>query len=127
MPAPKKRLKAVPRFASEEAERAFWGSHDSTDYLDWSEAERPVLPDLRPTTSTISLRIPELLLQELKLLANKRDIPYQSLLKMFLADRIQKELRTAVSERKRGTPLKKVRDPSKARTRVTKATSKNPQ
>lgn len=86
--------KKIPRFKSEDEEREFWSSHDSTEYLDWSKAKRgPVLPRLRPTLKTISLRLPVSLLAELKLLANKRDVPYQSLLKMFLAERVREELK----------------------------------
>jgi predicted DNA binding CopG/RHH family protein len=126
MLVPKKTLRALPSFASEDAEREFWGSHDSADYLDWSEAERVVLPNLKPTTSTISLRIPEALLENLKLLANKRDIGYQSLLKIFLAERIQKELRTAVTEGTHETLLKKAARSSKVRKSGFKTASKAP-
>jgi predicted DNA binding CopG/RHH family protein len=87
-----KARKKVPTFKDEDAERAFWAKEDSTDYIDWSKAERLTLPNLRPTLRTISLRLPEAMIAELKLLANKRDVPYQSLLKVFLADRIKDEL-----------------------------------
>lgn len=83
----------VPRFRSEEREREFWSSADSTDYVDWSKGLRASFPRLRPSTRTISLRLPAGLLDNLKTLANKRDVPYQSLLKIFLAERIQEELR----------------------------------
>lgn len=86
-------MKKVPQFQSEEEEQAFWEKHDSTEFIDWSSARRVVLPNLRPSTKTISLRLPEHMLQELKLLANKRDVPYQSLLKIYLAERIEEELR----------------------------------
>jgi predicted DNA binding CopG/RHH family protein len=89
----KKPLKSLPRFESEEAERAFWSKHDSTEYIDWSQAATVVFPQLKPSTTTISLRLPDSLLEELKLLANKRDVPYQSLLKVFLAERIESERR----------------------------------
>lgn len=85
--------KPVPRFESEAEEQAFWAEHDSADYVDWQGAERVVLPELRPSTRTISLRLPEHMLEELKLLANRNDVPYQSLLKMYLAERIEQELR----------------------------------
>jgi len=88
-----KKLKKVPKQRSEEKEREFWAKADSADYVDWSGARPLVLPDLKPTLKTISLRLPEHLLAELKLLANKRDIPYQSLLKLFLAERVEEELR----------------------------------
>jgi len=86
--------KAVPIFESEDEEREFWEEHDSTDYLEWNEARRVVLPNLKPSTKTISLRLPQHMLEELKLLANKRDVPYQSLLKVFLAERLEAELET---------------------------------
>jgi predicted DNA binding CopG/RHH family protein len=85
--------KTIPDFRSEEEEQAFWGEQDSTEYVDWMAARRVTLPNLKPSTRTISLRLPELLLEEIKLLANKRDVPYQSLLKLFLAERIEEELR----------------------------------
>ena len=84
--------KSIPKFKNEDQEREFWSSHDSTEYIDWHDAERVILPNLKPSLKTISLRLPESLLNELKLLANKKDVPYQSLLKMFLAERIQFEL-----------------------------------
>jgi predicted DNA binding CopG/RHH family protein len=83
----------LPAFASEEEERDFWADHDSTEYVDWSRAERVILPNLKPSTRTISLRLPEHMLDEIRMLANKRDVPYQSLLKSFLADRLDAELR----------------------------------
>jgi predicted DNA binding CopG/RHH family protein len=85
--------KRIPNFRSEAEEQAFWSEHDSTEFVDWSQAQRAVLPNLRPSTKTISLRLPEHMLEELKLLANKQDVPYQSLLKMYLAERIERELR----------------------------------
>lgn len=90
MPKPKK-TKPMPRLKTEAAERAFWQEHDSADYVDWSQARRVRLPNLRPSTTTISLRLPESMLEELKVLANQRDVPYQSLLKVFLAERLDAE------------------------------------
>jgi predicted DNA binding CopG/RHH family protein len=91
---PKKQSKkVVPEFGGEEEEREFWARADSADYVDWRRARRVVFPNLKPTQRTISLRLPAMMLAELKLLANKRDVPYQSLMKIFLAERIQKELR----------------------------------
>ena len=84
--------KKVPIAKSEEKEREFWATADSTEYVDWSRARRVLLPNLQPSLKTISLRLPELMLAELKLLANKRDVPYQSLIKIFLAERIEEEL-----------------------------------
>ena len=88
-----KKKKKIPKFTSEDKERQFWVKEDSTEYVDWEKAKRVVLPKLKPSLKTISLRLPELMLAELKLLANKRDIPYQSLLKIFLAERIDQELK----------------------------------
>ncbi len=87
-----KARKKIPTFKDEDAEREFWAREDSTEYLDWSKAERVTLSNLRPSLRTISLRLPEAMIAELKLLANKRDVPYQSLLKVFLAERIREEL-----------------------------------
>ena len=84
--------KQIPKFRSEEEEREFWATHDSTDHVDWSQARAMVLSDLKPSTRTISLRLPQSMLEELKILANKRDVPYQSLLKVFLAERLASEL-----------------------------------
>jgi predicted DNA binding CopG/RHH family protein len=83
--------KKIPTFKDEDAEREFWATADSTEYIDWSKAQRIMLPNFRPTLRTISLRLPESMIAELKLLANQRDVPYQSLLKVFLADRINEE------------------------------------
>lgn len=84
-----KPLKAVPKFASEAEERAFWESHDTTEYLDWSKARKAVLPNLKPTTKTISLRLPQHLLDSLKAAANARDVPYQSLIKVWLQEKLR--------------------------------------
>jgi predicted DNA binding CopG/RHH family protein len=87
-----RKRKQIPAFASEDEERSFWASHDSTDYVDWRRAARPSFPDLKPSLRTISLRLPESMIGQLKLLAHKRDVPYQSLLKQFLAERLRKEI-----------------------------------
>lgn len=81
----------VPVFATEDQERDFWDQHDTTDYVRWREGRWAVFPDLKPSTETISLRLPAALLADLKLMANKRDVPYQSLLKVFLAERVAQE------------------------------------
>jgi len=91
--------KKIPKFSSEAQERAFWAREDSTDYIDWSKASEVTLPKLRPTLRTISIRLPEGMIAELKRLANKRDVPYQSLLKVFLAERIHDELGRKPSRR----------------------------
>jgi len=88
-----KKMKTIPRFETEDAEREFWATHDSTDHVDWSRARKVTFSRLKPSTRTISLRLPEPLLENLKMLANKRDVPYQSLLKIFLAERIDQELK----------------------------------
>jgi hypothetical protein len=88
MPKPKKK---IPRLRTEAAERAFWAGADSADYVDWSAAQRVRMPALAPSTTTISLRLPAGMLDELKMLANERDVPYQSLLKVFLAERLATE------------------------------------
>lgn len=82
-------LKKVPKFKSEDAERDFWAKHDATDYLDFSQAEEVVLPNLKPSTKAISLRLPVALIDRLKMLANKRDVPYQSLLKVLLSEKVE--------------------------------------
>jgi predicted DNA binding CopG/RHH family protein len=93
MSKPKRALKKIPTFRTEDEERAFWATADSTDYVDWSKARFVAFPKLRSTSTAISVRLPETLLTELKLLANERDVPYQSLLKMYLADRVRMERR----------------------------------
>ena len=90
--------KRIPKFKSEAAERDFWAKHDSTDYVDWDAAKRVVLPKLKPSQKTISLRLPAMMLAELKRLANKRDVPYQSLLKVFLAEKLREELEMSKSK-----------------------------
>ncbi len=96
MPKTKKppKIQPVPQFETEDAERAFWATHDSADYVDWSQAVPASMPELKPTMRTISIRLPETMIARLKTLANKRDVPYQSLLKMYVADRISAELKT---------------------------------
>ncbi len=85
------KLKKKPTFKSEQEEADFWATHDSTEYVDYAKATRMLFPNLKPSTETISLRLPKSLLDQLKTLANKRDVPYQTLLKLFLADRIAQE------------------------------------
>lgn len=85
--------KKIPKFKSEAEERLFWQKQDSSEYIDWSDAENVVMPKLKPSTKSISIRLPESMIEELKVLANKRDVPYQSLLKIFISERIDAELR----------------------------------
>ncbi len=87
------KLKKIPKFKSEQQEREFWESHDSSEYLDLSKAEQAILPNLKPSTKTISLRLPEGLLDSIKVEANKRDMPYQSLIKVWLAKEVQESRR----------------------------------
>lgn len=89
----KKKLKPIPSFKNEDKERDFWATADTTEYFDWSKAERVVFPNLKRSTRSISLRLSESLIAYIKQLANKEDVPYQSLIKMFLADRVRQELR----------------------------------
>jgi predicted DNA binding CopG/RHH family protein len=84
--------KSIPQFSNEDEEREFWATRDSTEYIDWSRAERaPSFSRLKPSTRTISIRLPESLIAALKTLANKRDVPYQSLVKIFLAEKVKEE------------------------------------
>ncbi len=85
-----KTLKPIPAFADEAEERRFWEMHDSTEYLDWSKAERVRFPRLKPSTTAISIRLPVGLLERIKVAANRQDVPYQSLIKVWLAERVGK-------------------------------------
>ncbi|MFA5779777.1 MAG: BrnA antitoxin family protein [Elusimicrobiota bacterium] len=91
----KKKLRVIPRFKSEDEEREFWAKHDSTDYFDISKAEPVIFPNLKPTTESISLRMPGYLLSRIRAIATSQGVPYQSLIKIFLADRVKQELRRA--------------------------------
>lgn len=86
-----KSKKPVPAFATEDQERKFWSEQDSTDFFDWSKAVQPTFPELKPSTTAISIRLPISMLEELKSLANQQDVPYQSLMKLYLAERIKRE------------------------------------
>jgi predicted DNA binding CopG/RHH family protein len=85
-----KKLKPIPSFRSETEERKFWETHDSAEYLNWDLAERARLPNLKPSTTSISLRLPVSLLDQIKVAANRRDIPYQSLIKAWLAEKVER-------------------------------------
>ena len=87
------KAKKIPEFTSEAEERAFWESHDSTEYVDWKQAKRAQFPNLKPSTKTISLRLPESLLDRIKIEANKRDMPYQSLITVWLSDDVEESRR----------------------------------
>ena len=87
----RKKLKPIPHFKTEAEERRFWEMHDSADYVDWSQADRARLPNLKLSTQSISLRLPQSLLERIKIAANKRDVPYQSLIKVWLAEKVDAE------------------------------------
>lgn len=91
MNARRKKPEKMPKFRTEDEERDFWAEHDVVDYFDWENSVRGSFPALKPSTTTISLRLPQALLEELKAMANERDVPYQSLLKIFLAERVARE------------------------------------
>ena len=88
------KLKKIPKFKSETEERLFWESSNSSDYVDWSKAEPASFPNLKPSTKTISLRLPEMLLDRIKIEANKRDMPYQSLIKVWLTKDVDQSRRS---------------------------------
>jgi len=90
-----KNLKSIPEFKSSEEEAIFWDTHDSTDYVDWSQAQKTVFPNLKSSTESISLRLPSPLLARIKSLANEKDVPYQSLMKVYLSDRVEEERKVA--------------------------------
>ena len=83
-----KQTKVIPKFVNEAQERAYWETHDSTDHLDWPKAKKVTLPNLKPTTKKISLRLPQHLLDSIKIAANARDVPYQSLIKVWLQEKL---------------------------------------
>lgn len=90
-----KKLKPIPQFKNEDEEDEFWSTHDSTEYIDWSKAiVNPVFPNLKPSTRAITIRVSESLLNDLKVIANKKDVPYQSLVKMFLDEKVKEEYKT---------------------------------
>lgn len=86
-----KKLKKIPKFKTEDEEAEFWNTHDSTDYLDWSKARNVIFPNLKPTSRSISIRIPEYIINQVKVEANKLDIPYQSLMKQYIANGVMKK------------------------------------
>ena len=90
----KKEFKTIPQFKSEAEEQEFWSKQDSSEYLDWSRAENATFPSLKPSLKSISIRLPETMIEQLKVLANKKDIPYQSLVKVYLSEKIHEELET---------------------------------
>ncbi|MCL4378094.1 MAG: BrnA antitoxin family protein [Actinobacteria bacterium] len=87
-----KKLKKIPRFKNEDAEREFWAVHDSTEYIDWSKAKKARFSYLKPSEKAISIRMPKFIIDDLKFLANRQSVPYQSLLKIFVTEKVKKEL-----------------------------------
>lgn len=96
-----KKLKPIPQFKNEEEEAEFWATHDFTDYIDARKRVYLQFPNLKPSTKTISLRLPEYLLNTIKILANKKDIPYQSLMKIMLDKEVKEQIKTLKTN---GTP-----------------------
>ena len=96
------RKKRIPAFSSEDDERRFWAEADSTEYVDWDKAEEVALPSLKPSVKSISLRLPAGMLEDLKILANRRDVAYQALIKIFLAERLQQEYQRTGVPKARG-------------------------
>jgi len=94
-----KKLKPIPSLANEDEEREFWETHDSADFIDWNQAVSMTFPNLRPSTKTISIRLPESLIDSLKILAHKQNVGYQSLIKMLLSEHIAKELTSSGNAR----------------------------
>ncbi|MCK4339498.1 MAG: BrnA antitoxin family protein [Candidatus Cloacimonetes bacterium] len=85
--------KNIPKFKNEDEEREFWSKNDSTEYIDYTKAKKAIFPNIKPTTHAISIRIPDYLLNRLKMLAHKKDVPYQSLLKVYLTEKVEEEIK----------------------------------
>jgi len=102
----KRALKPIPKFKTEAEERTFWETHDSTEYMDWSQAQRVRFPNLKPSTQAISLRLPVSLLEQIKVEANRRDVPYQSLIKVWLAEKAEQRQAPAHGLTSRSTRLR---------------------
>ena len=88
--------KKIPNFENEAEEQAFWSRADSASYIDWAKARKRAFPNLKPSVKSISIRLPQALIEQYKILANKQDVPYQSLMKVHLAERLKIELRKGV-------------------------------
>ena len=93
-----KKLKKIPRFKSLREEERFWATHDSTEYIDYSNVELGFFPELKPSSRTISIRLPQSLVEAIKLLANKQDVPYQSMLKVLLAEKVREAMNLTKGE-----------------------------
>lgn len=89
----KKKFQQIPRFRSEKEEREFWEKNDSSEFIDWKKGKRASFPDLKPSLKSISIRLPESMIEQLKVIANKKDVPYQSLVKLYLSEKVQEELK----------------------------------
>jgi predicted DNA binding CopG/RHH family protein len=105
----------IPEFKNEDEERAFWAAHDSSEYVDWSKSRRVLFPNLKPGTRAISLRLPASMLDELRQMANQRDVPYQSLIKVFLRERIDVEHQRAFAVRDGNAPYQGKSQPAEGR------------
>jgi predicted DNA binding CopG/RHH family protein len=97
-----KNLKKIPKFKSETAEQKFWAENESTDFIDWSGGQRVSFPNLKPSLKSISIRLPEAMIEQLKVIANKKDVPYQSLVKIYLSEKLKEELSAQRSRRREG-------------------------
>ena len=96
-----KKLKQIPKFKNEDEEGEFWATHDSTEYVDWSKAVQVRFPNLKPTTESVSIRFPKTMLSDIKILANKRDVPYQSLIKILLDEKLNEVLNGGITSKKK--------------------------
>ena len=96
-----KKLKQIPKFKNEDEEAEFWATHDTTEYVDWSKAVYVKFPNLKPTTESVSIRFPKTMLSDIKILANKRDVPYQSLIKILLDEKLNEELNNGINSKKK--------------------------
>jgi len=96
-----KKLKHIPKFKNEDEEGEFWATHDSTEYVDWSKAVHVKFPNLKPTTESVSIRFPKTMLSDIKMIANKRDVPYQSLIKILLDEKLSEVLKGKTFKKKK--------------------------
>ena len=92
----KKQIKEIPEFNNEAEEREFWEKHDSTEFVDWGQGKKASFPALKPSLKSISIRLPESMIEQLKVLANKKDVPYQSLVKIYLSEKVREEMNLGV-------------------------------
>jgi len=102
-----KKLKPIPKFKNEDEEGEFWSAHDTTEYVDWSKAVHVKFPNLKPTTESVSIRFPKTMLSDIKILANKRDVPYQSLIKILLDEKLSEVLKGEITSNKKKTAVRR--------------------